>query len=120
VCTGTLVLATVEYMRTAQHRRHHQHECHRTPRYRVRYQLEGHPTHEALVGPNPRRYLVADIRESKPGDIVEVTLTEDRDGIVDWINKTNEEFWMDATEYWGKDATEATGRATGPPRAGIC
>lgn len=93
VHAGTLVFVTVDYVRCTRYRRRHQTESHRTPRYRVQYQLAGQPTHEARVGPNPRQYLVANIRESKPGDIVEVTLTEDGDSIADWINKTNEEFW---------------------------
>jgi len=68
----------------------------------VRYQLEGHPPQEAMVGPNPRRYLVADIRESRPGDIVEVKLTEDGSGIVHWINETNEELWTDFDGTYGE------------------
>jgi hypothetical protein len=67
----------------------------RTPRYRVRYQLEGQPTHDAMVGPNPRRYLVANIRESRTGDSVELKLSEDGMGIVNWVSRTDEEFWRD-------------------------
>lgn len=93
VHTGTLVFVAVYYFRCARYCRRHQAESHRTPRYRVQYQLEGEPTQEAWVGPNPRQYLVADIRASHAGDIVEVTLTEDGHSIVDWVNKTNEEFW---------------------------
>ena len=93
VSAGTLVFVTVEYVRTARRRRRHQTESHRTPRYRVRYQLEGQPTHEAMVGPNPRRYLVANIRGDRPGDIVEVKLSEDRKNIVRWTNKTREQLW---------------------------
>jgi hypothetical protein len=92
VQTGTLVFVTIDYVRCARYRRRHQTESHRTPRYRVQYQLEGQLPHEGWVGPNPRQYLVANIRESKPGDIVEVTLTHDGRGIVDWINETTENF----------------------------
>lgn len=102
VHSGTLVFVTVDYVRCARYRRRHQIESHRTPRYRVRYQLAGQPTHEARVGPNPRQYLVANIRESKPGDIVEVTSTEDGKGIVDWRNKTTEEFLRDLDGTWGE------------------
>jgi hypothetical protein len=99
---GTLVFVSVECTRTGRYRTLHQTESHRTPRYRVQYQLEGQPTHDAMVGPNSRRYRVANIRESKPGDIVQVTLTEDGDGIVDWRNKTSEEFLRDLDGLGGE------------------
>jgi hypothetical protein len=35
-----------------------------------------------MVGPNPRRYLMANIRESTTGDSVELELSEDGMGIV--------------------------------------
>ena len=92
VHTGTLIFVTVYYVRCAHYRRRNQAESHRTPRYRVQYQLEGQPTHEAWVGPNPRQYLVANIRASRAGDTVEVALAEDGNSIVDWVNKTDEEF----------------------------
>lgn len=71
VHTGTRVFVTVYYVRCARYRRRQQTESHRTPRYRVQYQLEGKPPHEGRVGPNPRQYLVANIRASKVGDTVE-------------------------------------------------
>ncbi|CAN0622928.1 conserved protein of unknown function [Burkholderia multivorans] len=97
---GALVFVTVDYVRTARYRRRNQTESHRTPRYRVRYQMEGQPIHEAVVGPNPRPYLVADIRESRPGDIVEVTLSEDGENIVAWANRTHDEFWSTFNGPW--------------------
>jgi len=57
--------------------------------------MEGQPIHEALVGTNPRQYLVADIRGSHPGDVIEVELSEDGKSIVDWKNRTVEEFLRD-------------------------
>lgn len=102
VSTGTLVVVTIDYFRNARYRRRHQAESHRTPRYRVRYQLEGQSILDALVGPNPRRYLVADIRESKPGDIVEVELSEDGKHIVGWTNKTREQLWSTFNGTWGE------------------
>jgi len=100
VTAGTLVFVSVEFVRTARYRTRRQTESHRTPRYRVRFQLEGQPTHEAMVGPNPRQYLVAHIRDSKPGDFVEVKLSEDGKNIADWANKTDEEFWRDYDGAW--------------------
>lgn len=97
----TLVFVSVEYVRGARYRTRHQHESHRTPRYRVRYQLEGQSTCEAMVGPNPRQYLVADIRESTPGDRVKVTLSGDGENIVDWKNRTHEALWSDFSGTWG-------------------
>lgn len=81
-------------------RTRHQPESHRTPRYRVRYQLENQPVHEAVVGRNPPQYLVARIRESSPGDLVEVTLSGDHQRFVDWRNATEERLWEDFSGTW--------------------
>lgn len=102
VSIGALVFVTVDYVRTARYRKRNQTESHRTPRYRVRYQMEGHPIHEAVVGPNPRQYLVADIRGSRPGDIVEVKLSEDGENIIAWTNRTRDELWRDFNGTWGE------------------
>lgn len=100
VTAGKLTFLSVEYVRTARYRTRHQTESHRTPRYRVRYQLENQSAHEAMVGPNPRQHLVADIRASKPGDIVEVRLSESGTDIVDWTNRTDGELMRDFGGTW--------------------
>ncbi|TCF97850.1 hypothetical protein BZM26_28890 [Paraburkholderia strydomiana] len=100
VTAGKLIFLSVEYVRTARYRTRHQTESHRTPRYRVRYQLENHSAHEAMVGPNPLQYLVAHIRASKPGDIVEVRLSKSGADIVDWTNRTDEELMRDFGGTW--------------------
>lgn len=97
---GKLIFLSVEYVRTARYRTRRQTESHRTPRYRVRYQLGNQSAHEAMVGPNPRQYLVADIRASEPGDIVEVKLSESGTDIVDWTNRTDEELMRDFDGTW--------------------
>lgn len=97
---GTLMYLRVEYFRTARYRARHQPESHRTPRYRVRFQLEGQPVHEAVIGPNPPQYLVARIRESRPGDFVEVKLSGDHQRVVDWRNATEERLWEDFSGMW--------------------
>lgn len=86
VTAGTLVFVSVEFVRTARYRTRRQTESHRTPRYRVRFQLEGQPPHEAMVGPNPKPYLIWRIRESRPGDTVEVLLSDDGRDMFDWTN----------------------------------
>ncbi|BCG04727.1 hypothetical protein PPGU19_092950 (plasmid) [Paraburkholderia sp. PGU19] len=91
--SGTLISVTIEYFRNARYRKRHQVESHRTPRYRVRFELHGQPPVEAVVGPNPTQYLVADIRGSGPGDFVEVQLSNDGEDIVKWVNRTREELW---------------------------
>ena len=85
---GTLVFIAAEYFRTARYRKRHQSESHRTPRYRVRYQLAARPPHEAVVGPNPKPLLKWRIRESRPGDTVEILLSDDGRYMVDWTNNT--------------------------------
>jgi len=100
VTAGTLIFLSVEHVRTAPYRTRRQTESHRTPRYRVRYQLENQTAHEAIVGPNPRQYLVADIRASEPGDVVEVKLSESGTDIIDWTNKTDEELVRDFGGTW--------------------
>jgi hypothetical protein len=96
--------AGLRYRRVCAHARYRtrrQTESHRTPRYRVRFQLEGQPAHEAMVGPNPRQYLVEHLRGSKPGDFVKVKLSEDGKSIVDWVNRTDEEFWRNFDATYG-------------------
>jgi hypothetical protein len=54
-----------------------------------------------MVGPNPRQYLVEHLRGSKPGDFVKVKLSEDGKSIVDWVNRTDEEFWRNFDATYG-------------------
>ena len=100
--SGTLVFVTVEYFRNARYRRRHQSESHRTGRYRVRYELDGQPPHDAVVGPNPPQGMVSEIRDSRPGDLVVVTISEDGQGLAGWTNKTREELLQGFDAPWGE------------------
>jgi hypothetical protein len=102
VTAGALVFATVEYIRAARYRTRHQAESHRTPRYQIRYQLEDQSAREAMIGPAPSQLLVARIRASKLGDVVEVTLSEDEASVIDWTNQTLEAIWRDFDGTWGE------------------
>jgi len=99
---GKLVFVDVEYVRTARYRRSHQAASHRAPRYRVRYQIEGKAAKEVMVQPGTRPGLVADIRGSRGGDTVEVTLSPDETQILKWTNQTHEDAWRDFTGTFGE------------------
>jgi flagellar basal body L-ring protein FlgH len=99
---GKLVFVDVEYVRTARYRKSHQTASHRAPLYRVRYQLEGKVTGEAMAPPEARPGLVADIRASMLGDIVVVTLSQDEAQIIEWTNQTAKDAWHDFPGTFGE------------------
>lgn len=98
-----LVFVHVEYVRAARYRKSHQTSSHRAPLYRVCYQLEGKPAGEAMVLPDARPGLVADIRASMLGDIVVVTLSRDETQIIEWMNQTAEDAWHDFPGTFGEN-----------------
>lgn len=101
IVSGRLIALTVEYCRRARYPTRHQTESHRTPRYRVRFQIEGQQSQEAVVGPNPPSHLVSTIRGCGSGDVVEIVLSEDARQIIGWTNKTSDSLWR-GIQTWGE------------------
>lgn len=92
---GTLEIVNVEHIRTARYRRRGQTESHRAPRYKVRYRVQGQQSLVAIVEPKISHLIVSRIRESEPGDLVEIVLTADEQYIVEWTNRTQNKLWED-------------------------
>jgi hypothetical protein len=101
IVTGRLIALSVEYFRRARYPTRNQTESHRTPRYRVLFQIEGRQAQGAVVGPNPPSHLVSTIRGSAPGDIVEIVLSEDAGQILGWQNKTSDAL-SHGIDTWGE------------------
>jgi hypothetical protein len=101
IVIGRLTALNVEYVRRARYPTRRQTESHRTPRYRVRFQIEGEPAQEAMVGPNPPAHLVSTIRGSGSGDVVEIVLSADAGQILGWTNKTSDALWH-GVDTWGE------------------
>ncbi|MGF6872229.1 hypothetical protein OKW35_001687 [Paraburkholderia sp. MM5477-R1] len=99
---GTLEFVNVKYIRTSRYRRRGQTESHRAPRYKVRYRVQGQPPRVAMVEPKISHLIVSRIRESQPGDRVEVALTTDEQNIVEWTNQTQDTLWEDFSGTFGE------------------
>lgn len=100
--TGVLVSIEVKFARLTRYRRRLQTSSHRAPRYLVRYQLGQQAVTEIVVtGPLPH-HLIAKMRASKPGDEIEVWLSDDRASLLDWNNLTVQRLLDAIGPTWGE------------------
>ncbi|MFP3554903.1 hypothetical protein SB861_29975 [Paraburkholderia sp. SIMBA_049] len=98
---GVLQSIEVIYARERRFARRRQVSSHRAPRYLVRYRLDNHPKKEVVaIEPFPY-YFIADMRGSRPGDEIEVRLSDDGAYIIDWNNLSAQRLLESMDRTWG-------------------
>ncbi|HWT37706.1 MAG TPA: hypothetical protein VN289_15565 [Paraburkholderia sp.] len=75
---------------------------HRAPRYLVRYRLDQRGVTEVVADAPLPRNLIADIRASRPGDDIEVWLSDDGTSLLDWNNLTQQRLLSEMGPTWGE------------------